>query len=170
VRLSYQVRAGDWTLLGRGSARIFRNEPTATLGVEPSLVCRSAGAARSRPTGSAMRFAVRTDAFLQGGEGACGRGQHRWQVRVLNDRIGIDLRSYLTTTRMTKCPSARATWTRVSAGADFKLWDGVHLALLGEELLTPFVVHAFAARQSLGRLEAFAQGGLAHEPKAYRQN
>ena len=43
-------------------------------------------------------------------------------------------------------------------GADFKLWDGVHLAVLAEELLTPFVVHAFRGLANLSVDWSFRAG------------
>jgi hypothetical protein len=153
VRLSYQVRAGDWTLLGRGSARIFRDGPVDDLDI--SLGWGGALSALWQH----KRFAVRTDAFVQGGQGGTrAGGSIDGQVRVLNDRIGIDLRSYLTRYADDQVPEREGYGLAFQAGADFKLWDGVHLALLGEELLTPFVVHAFRGLANLSVDWSFRAG------------
>jgi hypothetical protein len=77
---------------------------------------------------------------------------------VLNDRIGIDLRSYLTRYADDQVPEREGYGLAFQAGADFKLWDGVHLALLGEELLTPFVVHAFRGLANLSVDWSFRAG------------
>jgi hypothetical protein len=159
VRLSYQVRAGSWTLLGRGSARIFRNEPTADLGIDPESRLSLGWGGTLAAHWQHRRFAVRTDVFAQGGEGGVrAGGSIDGQVRVLNDRIGIDLRSYLTHYADDQVPEREGYGLAFQAGADFKLWDGVHLALLGEELLTPFVVHAFRGLANLSVDWSFRAG------------
>jgi hypothetical protein len=160
VRLSYQVRAGSWTLLGRGSTRIFRNGAAADLELEPGPKRLSLGwGGALAATWQHRRFAVRTDVFAQGGQGGTRTGGSvDGQVRVLNDRIGIDLRSYLTQYADDQVPERKGYGLAFQAGADFKLWDGVHLALLGEELLTPFVVHAFRGLANLSVDWSFRAG------------
>ncbi|PRP93841.1 hypothetical protein ENSA5_42440 [Enhygromyxa salina] len=160
VRLSYQVQAGGgWTLLGRGSTRIFRNEPTAALGVEPESRLALGWGGALAALWQRKRFSVRTDAFVQGGEGGLrAGGSVDSQVRVLNDRIGIDLRSYFTRYVDDQVPERQGYGLSFQAGADFKLWDGVHLTLLAEELLTPFLVHAFRGLANLSVDWSFRAG------------
>lgn len=150
IRVSYQVRAGpDWTLIGRGSARLFRNRETA-LGTVPedrlTLGWTGAMAALWRR----RRYALRTDVFAMGGQGGLrAGGSIDGQVRVLHDRIGINLRSYFTSYRDDQVAARTGYGLSFQAGADFKLWDGVHLNLLAEELLSPYIRHAFRGLASL---------------------
>ena len=160
LRLSYQVRASErLTLLARGTMRMFRNEPTDGLGVAPARP-RSLG-----PGGGVAalwrqrRLAVRADAFTQGGEGGLRAGASLdSQVRVLHDRIGIDLRSYFTRYLDDQVPAREGYGLAFQAGADFKLWDGIHLTLLAEELVSSTVVHAFRGLASLGIDWSFRAG------------
>ncbi len=144
VRLSYQVRpGGGWTLLGRGTARIFRDtgspaspEPRRSIGWGGALAA----------AWQKQRFAVRTDAFVQGGEGGTqAGGSIDSQIRVLWDRIGIDLRSYFA--RYLPDPDdtrGRDGWGwSVQAGTDIQVWKGIHVTLLAEELLTPSLRPSF---------------------------
>jgi hypothetical protein len=164
VRLSYQVRAGGgWTLLGRGSARIFRNQTSESLGADLGI---DPGSSVTLGWGGALaalwqrkRFSVRTDAFAQGGEGGLrAGGSVDGQVRVLNDRIGIDLRSYFTRYADDQVPEREGFGLSFQAGADFKLWDGIHLTILGEELITPYLVHAFRGLANLAVDWSFRAG------------
>lgn len=145
VRLSYQVRAGGgWTLLGRGSMRIFRNGPAASFEVEPRSPITVGWGGAFAALWQRRRYALRVDAFTQGGEGGMrSGGSIDGQVRVLYDRIGIDLRSYFTRYADDQMPEREGYGLSFQAGADFKLWDGIHLTLLAEEMLTSTLVHAF---------------------------
>ncbi|KIG14775.1 hypothetical protein DB30_06361 [Enhygromyxa salina] len=160
VRLSYQVRAGGgWTLLGRGSARIFRNDTTHELGVAPDASVTLGWGGALAALWQHKRFSVRTDAFAQGGEGGLrAGGSVDGQIRVLNDRIGIDLRSYFTRYQDDQVPDRQGFGLSFQAGADFKLWDGIHLTLLGEELITPYLVHAFRGLANLAVDWSFRAG------------
>jgi hypothetical protein len=159
VRLSYQVRAGGgWTLLGRGSARIFRDRALAEPSVAPSDVALGWGGAFAA-LWQRQRFSVRTDVFAQGGEGGLrAGGSFDGQVRVLHDRIGIDLRSYFTRYADDQTPGREGFGLAFQVGADFKLWDGIHLTVLGEELLTPYLVHAFRGLANLAIDWSFRAG------------
>ena len=151
VRLSYQVRpGGGWTLLGRASMRMFRNEPTDSLGVEPPKPISFGPGGAIAALWQHRRVAVRADAFAQGGEGGLRTGGSLdGQVRVANDRIGVDLRSYVTRYSDDQTPTREGYGLSFQAGADFKLWDGVHLTLLAEEMLSSYVVHAFRGLATL---------------------
>ena len=151
VRLSYQVRAGGgWTLLGRGSARILRNQQTGNLMVDPEAPIRLGWGGAFAALWQHQRLALRTDVLAQGGEGGLrAGGSVDGQVRVLNDRIGIDLRAYFTRYVDDQSPARDGYALAFQAGADFELWDGIHLTLLAEEMVTPFVVHAFRGLASL---------------------
>ncbi|WP_217909928.1 hypothetical protein [Pseudenhygromyxa sp. WMMC2535] len=145
LRLSYQVRAGsDWTLLGRGSLRIFRNEQTERLGVEPESPLAFGWGAAFAALWQRHRFALRSDAFVQGGEGGTQAGGGLdGQVRVAWDRVGIDLRSYFTSYEDDQVEDRRGYGLSLQAGTDVQLWKGIHLTLLAEELFTSYLVHAF---------------------------
>ena len=70
-------------------------------------------------------------------------GMVRRSSTVNYERIAIDLRSFFTHYADDQIAERRGYGLSFQAGADFKLWDGVHVGLLAEELITPFVVHAF---------------------------
>lgn len=146
VRLSYQVRpGGGWRLEGRGGVRLFRDalpERRLALGWTAAL----AAAWQQR------RFTVRTDSFVQGGEGGTrAGGSVDSQIRVAADRIGVDLRSYFTHYQDDLVVDRRGWGLAFQAGADFQLWQGVHLTVLAEEMVTPYLRHAL---RLLGMLSA----------------
>jgi hypothetical protein len=145
VRLSYQVRAGGgWTLLARGTMRMFRNEPTDTLGIVPPKRLSLGPGGGLSALWQHKRAAVRADAFAQGGEGGLRTGGSLdGQIRVARDRIGIDLRSFFTRYADDQVPTREGFGLSFQAGADFKIWNGVHLTLLAEEMLSSYLVHAF---------------------------
>jgi hypothetical protein len=151
VRLSYQVRAGGgWTLLGRATMRMFRNEPTDALGVAPPERISLGPGGAFAALWQHKRVAVRADAFTQGGEGGLrSGGSLDGQIRVLNDRIGVDLRSYFTRYADDQVPTREGYGLSFQAGTDIKIWDGVHLTLLAEEMLSSYVVHAFRGLATL---------------------
>lgn len=151
LRLSYQVRAGDrLTLLARGSMRMFRTEPSETVGVVPPRPMTLGPGGALAALWRNRRLALRADAFAQGGEGGLRTGGSiDGQVRVLNDRIGIDLRSYFTRYADDQLPSREGYGLAFQAGADFKIWNGVHVTLLAEEMLSSYVVHAFRGLATL---------------------
>ncbi|MFO7562928.1 MAG: hypothetical protein R6X02_09830 [Enhygromyxa sp.] len=160
VRLSYQVRAGEgWTLLGRASMRMFRSQPNDSLGVvTPRSLTLGPGGALAA-LWQHRRLAVRTDLFAQGGEGGLRTGGSiDSQIRVLNDRIGIDLRSYFTRYSDDLVRSREGYGLSFQAGADFKIWDGVHLTLLAEEMLSSTLVHAFRGLATLSVDWSFRAG------------
>lgn len=152
VRLSYQVRASEeWTLLARGSARLFRNRETLG-GEQPDARVALGWTGALTALWRRQRYALRTDAFAMGGEGGVRTGGSvDGQIRVLNERIGIDLRSYFTHYADDQALDSPRSGYGLSfqLGADFKLWDGIHLTLLAEELLSPYIRHAF---RGLGNL------------------
>lgn len=149
LRLSYQVRAGGgWTLLGRATMRMFRNEPSETLEVDRRTRLGPGGAIAA--LWQHRRMAVRADVFTQGGEGGLRTGGSLdGQVRVLNDRIGLDMRSYVTRYADDQVRTREGYGLSFQAGADFKIWDGVHLTLLAEEMLSSYLVHAFRGLATL---------------------
>lgn len=151
VRLSYQVRAGGgWTLLGRATMRMFRNDPSDTFGVSPPGPISLGPGGGLAALWQHRRLAVRADAFAQGGEGGLRTGGSLdGQVRVLNDRIGIDLRSYFSRYADDQVPTREGYGVSFQAGADFKIWDGIHLTLLAEEMLSSYLVHAFRGLATL---------------------
>jgi hypothetical protein len=161
LRLSYQVRAGErLTLLARGTMRMFQNDPTDALGVAPARARSFGPGGGIAALWQQRRLAVRADGFSQGGEGGLrAGGSLDGQIRVLNDRIGIDLRSFFTRYRDDQVPRRNGYGLSFQAGADFKLWDGVHLTLLAEELLSSTLVHAFRGLANLSVDWSFRVGG-----------
>jgi hypothetical protein len=153
-RLSYQVRLpselgihsrGAWTLLGRGTARLFRNQATLS-GIEPDSQSSVGWGGLLAAAWQRRRFSARTDAFVQGGEGGMqAGGSIDGQVRVLWDRIGIDLRSYFSRfVPDSEDTRGRAGWGwAVQTGAEIQIWKGIHLTLLAEELVTPALRPSF---------------------------
>ncbi len=138
VRISYQIRAGGgWTLLGRGSLRLFREqfpEREVDLGWTAALAVTRQG----------RRSALRVDTFVQGGEGGTrAGGSVDGQIRVAADRIGVDLRAYFTRYDDDLVEDRSGWGLGLQAGADFQLWKGVHFTILAEELLTPALTHGF---------------------------
>lgn len=147
LRVVYQVRPSlDWTLLGRANMRMFRNDPTAA--IEPARRVPLGFGGALAAAWRHRRLALRGDAFVQGGEGGLqAGGSLDGQVRVAWDRVGLDLRSYFTR----YVPDASETRGRdgwgwsVQTGAEIKVWEGIHLMVLAEELLTSAVRPAFRA-------------------------
>jgi len=160
VRLSYQVRAGGgWTLLGRGNMRLFRNDRIEALAVEPTAPISVGWGGAFAALWQRQRFAARTDAFAQGGEGGLRTGGSiDGQVRVLHDRIGIDLRSYFTRYADDQTPEREGYGLSFQAGADFKLWDGIHLTVLAEEMLSSTLIRAFRGLATLSVDWSFRAG------------
>ncbi len=145
LRLVYQVRpSSDWTLLGRGSLRMFHDQATATQTPAQKVPLGWTGALSA--AWQKRRFAVRSDAFVQGGQGGLqAGGSVDSQVRVAWDRVGLDLRSYYTR----YVPDAGETGGRdgwgwsVQTGAEVKVWNGIHVTVLAEELLSASLRPAF---------------------------
>jgi hypothetical protein len=150
VRLSYQVRAGGgWTLLGRGSMRMFRAETNEAIDVAARPITLGPGGGLAA-LWQHRRLALRADTFAQGGEGGLQTGGSiDSQIRVLHDRIGIDLRSYFTRYSDDQVRGREGYGVSFQAGADFKIWNGVHLTLLAEEMLSTYFVHAFRGLATL---------------------
>jgi hypothetical protein len=148
LRVVYQIRPSqDWTLLGRGSMRMLHNQ-TSTEGLEPDRRTRLGWTGALAAAWRNRRFAARGDAFVQGGEGGLQAGASLdSQVRVAWDRLGLDLRSYFTR----YVPDSDETRGRdgwgwsIQTGAEVKIWEGVHLTVLAEELLTASLRPAFRA-------------------------
>jgi hypothetical protein len=148
LRLVYQVRPSEaWTLLGRGSMRMFRNQ-TSAAGTEPEQRIALGWSGALAAAWRNRRFAARGDAFVQGGEGGLQAGASLdSQVRVAWDRVGLDLRSYFTR----YVPDGDETRGRdgwgwsIQTGAEVKIWEGIHVTVLVEELLTTSLRPAFRA-------------------------
>ena len=91
-----------------------------------------------------QRVSARADAFVMGGQGGLrAGGSLDGQVRVAYDRIGLDLRTYFTHYRDDQVEARHGYGVSFQTGADFQLWKGIHLTLLAEEMVTPFLRHAF---------------------------
>lgn len=152
LRVVYQVRPSlAWTLLGRGGLRMFRNDALATADgttIEPSRAVPLGWSGALAAAWRHRRLALRGDAFMQGGEGGMQvGGSLDSQVRVAWDRVGLDLRSYFTR----YVPDAVETRGRdgwgwsIQTGAQVKVWQGIHLMVMAEELLTASLRPAFRA-------------------------
>ncbi|EDM74795.1 hypothetical protein PPSIR1_11070 [Plesiocystis pacifica SIR-1] len=149
VRLSYQVRAGGgWTLQGRGRVRVFRSELAEDEAAARTRALALGWGASLSALWRRHRFAARVDGFAQGGEGGTvAGGSLDGQVRVAHDRVGLDLRTYASGYG----DETRQGWAvAVQAGADAQVWRGVHVTLLAEEMVTPYLRHAFRGLAMLG--------------------
>lgn len=145
MRVVYQVRPGPaWTLAARGQVRVFHDATTGVHGTDPR---------RDRPVGAGggasatyrrPRFSMRLDAFGLGGEGGLRTGGSVDTRTLLAwDRIALDARIY-GVYYDDDLVSARTGWAlSLQGGTNIRLWEGIHINLVAEEMVTRFASQSF---------------------------
>ncbi|MEZ4452803.1 MAG: hypothetical protein R3B09_25300 [Nannocystaceae bacterium] len=151
VRVVFESRPNQrWTLAARSQTRIFRDQTTGVLATEPDRVTRlgvggGVSAAHRRP-----RFALRIDGYGLGGEGGVrAGGSVDTRTMVLWDRLAIDGRAYGVYYRDDLNAAREGFSFAVQAGLNAQLYRGIHLNLLGEELITTQYTSALRVLASL---------------------
>ncbi len=150
VRFVYEVRpSARWTLQARGQMRVFRNETTAQ-GLEPSQRLRPGYGGGLAALYRRRRTALRLDGFALGGEGGLrGGGVVESRTHVWWDRIALDGRVYFTQYRDDLSHGRYGYSLALQVGANIRLYHGVYVHVLGEELVTR---HYKSALRALGVL------------------
>ena len=151
VRAIFEVRPSErWTVAVRSQSRIFRDDVTGELMTAPSRERRlgiggGASAAYRRP-----RFALRLDGFGLGGEGGLrAGGSVDTRTMVGWDRVALDGRIYAVYFQDEEVAARRGYSLAFQAGINVQLWRGLHLNLLGEEMITTYYTSALRLLASL---------------------
>lgn len=145
VRVVYQVRSGPhWTLSARGQSRFFRNEETAELGTRPEQALDVGYGGGVQALHQRRRFTLRVDGFGLGGEGGVrAGGSVDTRTHVVWDRLALDGRGYGLYYADDQVDARTGYSVALQAGANVRLYRGIHLNLVGEEMFTSFLKHAF---------------------------
>lgn len=151
VRAVYEVRPAErWTIAVRSQNRIFRDELTSEQMTAPSRERRlgiggGATVAYRRP-----RFSLRLDGYGLGGEGGLRTGGSV-DTRTFTAwrRLAIDGRIYAVYFQDEATAARRGYSVAVQGGVNVQLWHGVHLNLLGEEMVTTYYKSALRVLASL---------------------
>ncbi|MCA9719989.1 MAG: hypothetical protein KC468_35315, partial [Myxococcales bacterium] len=155
ARLVYEVKLGSrWTVGARGQGRLlvddFPGEGTGDSASDGSS--ESARATTFRPGyGGGLsayyripRFAMRLDGYGLGGEGGIrAGGSVDTRTMVAWNRLGLDGRVYGNYYKDDVSGAREGYALALQGGFNAELFRGVHLAVLGEELLTSYYKHAF---------------------------
>lgn len=144
LRLVYELRPSErWTLAGRTQLRFEHARTTEALGTEPDRrtgVGAGGGVAASYRR---RRFALRLDGYGHGGMGAVrAGGSVDTRTHVFYDRIALDARTYGIVTRMSDRSDVDAS-VAVQVGTSVQLAHGIVLHVVGEELVSTTLRHAF---------------------------
>ncbi len=145
ARVYYEVRpAPHWTIATRGQARIFRAETTAELGTAAD---RSVAIGMGGGLGSMYRrgrVLLRADGYGLGGEGGTQAGgsldSRTW---VYYQRIAVDGRAFFNYYDDDLDPQREGWGLALQAGANFRLYRGIHLNVVAEELFSTYTRQAF---------------------------
>jgi hypothetical protein len=144
-RVIYQVRTGPrWTLSARGQTRVFGNETTEELGTEPDRAHEVGYGGGLQALHQRRRFSLRIDGFGLGGEGGVrAGGSVGTRTHVAWDRLALDGRAYGVYYADEQVEAREGYSFALQAGANLRLYRGVHLNVVGEEMFTSFLKHAF---------------------------
>lgn len=144
VRFVYQITPGKrWTLAARGQMRMFHNETTAQ-GTEPLQSITPGYGGGLAAAFRIPRFRIRADTYAIGGEGGLRvGGSLDTRTMVAWNRLAIDARTYGLYYRDPVVQDRQGWSFAVQAGLNAQLWRGVHIGLLGEEMVSSFYKTAF---------------------------
>lgn len=145
ARLVYQVKpAPRVTLLARGQMRFFRGSETAS-GVDPGgLTLGGGGGAAIAYRG--RRISMRADGFgLSGTGGLRYGGSIESRFNAVWDRLSIDGRAYFVSYADEQVAERRGYGLSFQAGLNMQLFKGIHVSLVGEEMITTYLTTAFRA-------------------------
>lgn len=151
VRVVFESRPNQrWTLAARSQNRIFRDSLTSELGTEPSRAVRVGVGGGVTAAYRIPRFALRADGYALGGEGGLRTGGSvNTRTMVAWNRLAIDGRVYGVYFQDELTQARRGYSFAVQAGLNVQLWRGIHLNLLGEELITNYYTSALRLLASL---------------------
>ena len=146
-RLLYQVRPGGrWTVGARGQLRIFHQQDTASLDLAPDSEIEHGYGGGAFAHWRNHRFALRLDAFGLDGEGGLrAGGSIDGRIGLLNDRLFLDGRSYVLHFDRDEAEDStrrRGYSLAFQAGLHFRVWRGIHLEVVGEEMSSSYFAHA----------------------------
>lgn len=144
VRFVYEIRPGKrWTLAARGQMRMFHNETTAQ-GTEPERSITPGYGGGLAAAFRIPRFRARADAYGIGGEGGLRvGGSLDTRTMVAWNRLAIDARTYGLYYRDPVVQDRQGWSFAVQAGLNAQIWRGIHIGLLGEEMISSFYKTAF---------------------------
>jgi len=151
VRVVFESRPSSrWILAARSQNRIFRESLTSELGTEPRRNVRVGVGGGVTAAYRLPRFALRADSYALGGQGGLrAGGSVDTRTMVAWNRLSLDGRVYGVYYRDEFTESRRGYSFAVQAGINLQLWRGIHLNLLGEELLTNYYTSALRVLASL---------------------
>jgi hypothetical protein len=150
LRAVYEVRPSPrWTIALRSQNRIFREHPLE-VNDQPTRGRRlglggGATLAYRRP-----RFSARIDGFGLAGEGGLrAGGSVDTRTFVAWQRLALDGRIYAVYFEDDAAAARRGYSVAVQAGLNLQLWRGIHLNLMGEEMITTYYTSALRVLASL---------------------
>jgi hypothetical protein len=160
VRVAYEVRPGaGWTLIARTRARLMHSSETASA-EQPERGTQGGFGGGAGASWQRRRFAARfgTDA-LGGGDGGFQLvSSLDTRTHAVWDRLAIDARAYAA--YYDEPAVARQGWAAaVQAGIDIRLWRGLHVAVMGEETVSPLLKHSFRTWAALAAEWTVRPGG-----------
>lgn len=149
LRVTWEVDTNPrWTVAARGQARWFHASETAG-GTAPRSATTPNGGA-----GLSAAYRRRRVAFRLDTHGLTGEGGTQWgaaadaRTFVWHNRVAVDLRAYgvryADDRPDTASFSGRSGWAfATQAGFDARLWRGVHLSIMGEEMFSALLANSF---------------------------
>ena len=151
LRVVFESRPSKrWRLAARSQNRIFRGQETSELGTQPRQKTRIGVGGGVTAAYRIPRFALRFDGYALGGEGGLrAGGSIDSRTMVAWNRLAIDGRVYGLYYRDDMTSARRGYSLAVQAGLNVQLWRGIHLNLLGEELVTNYYTSALRILASL---------------------
>lgn len=151
IRVVFESRPSTrWRLAARSQNRIFREQETAELGTQPRRKVRLGVGGGITAAYRIPRFALRFDGYALGGEGGLrAGGSIDSRTMVAWNRLALDGRVYGLYYRDELTSARRGYSLAVQAGLNVQLWRGIHLNLLGEELITNYYTSALRVLASL---------------------
>lgn len=159
VRLIYEVRPSDrWTFTARGQLRLLHAEPTAELQTAPTDPVAFGGGGGLSAAYRRRRFAMRLDAYGQGGSGGIRvGGSVDTRTHVFYDRVAIDARGFAAYYE----PEDRGVSdysVAFQVGTHVHLAHGIYVHALAEELVSGSLKHSLRLFGMLSMDWAFRVG------------
>ncbi|MCA9657603.1 MAG: hypothetical protein KC486_04620, partial [Myxococcales bacterium] len=151
IRVVFESRPSDrWILAARSQTRIFRDALTSDLMTPPSRATRLGVGGGATAAYRIPRFALRFDGYALGGEGGLrAGGSVDTRTMIAWNRLAIDGRVYGLYYRDEVLDARRGYSLAFQAGVNVQLWRGIHMNLLGEELITNYYTSALRLLASL---------------------
>ncbi|MCA9635914.1 MAG: hypothetical protein KC420_07790 [Myxococcales bacterium] len=139
-----------WILAARSQTRLFRDQTTSELETLPARALRLGVGGGVTASYRIRRLGLRMDGYGLGGEGGVrAGGSLESRTMVAWNRLAIDGRIYGVYYRDDQSEARRGYSLAVQGGLNVQLWRGIHLNLLGEELMTNYYTSALRILASL---------------------